>query len=67
MIGVNNRNLKTFDVDLNNSINLKKAFNGNNLFVAESGIKSQDDIDTLKEHDIHVFLVGESLMKGDFA
>jgi len=67
MIGVNNRNLKTFDVDLNNSINLKKAFNGNNLFVAESGIKSQHDIDTLKAHDIHVFLIGESLMKGDFA
>ena len=67
MIGVNNRNLKTFDVDLNNSINLKKAFNGNNLFVAESGIKSQDDIDTLKAHDIHIFLIGESLMKGDFA
>ena len=67
MIGVNNRNLKTFDVDLNNSINLKKAFNGNNLFVAESGIKSQDDIDILKAHDIHVFLIGESLMKGDFA
>ena len=67
IIGVNNRNLKTFDVDLNNSINLKKAFNGNNLFVAESGIKSQDDIDALKAHDIHVFLIGESLMKGDFA
>lgn len=67
MIGVNNRNLKTFDVDLNNSINLKNAFNNNNLFVAESGIKSQDDIDTLKAHDIHVFLIGESLMKGDFA
>jgi indole-3-glycerol phosphate synthase len=67
MIGINNRNLKTFDVDLNNSINLKSAFNSNNLFVAESGIKSQDDIDTLKAHDIHVFLIGESLMKGDFA
>ena len=67
MIGVNNRNLKNFDVDLNNSINLKNAFNSNNLFVAESGIKSQDDIDTLKAHDIHVFLIGESLMKGDFA
>ena len=67
MIGVNNRNLKTFDVDLNNSINLKNAFNSNNLFVAESGIKSQDDIDTLKAYDIHVFLIGESLMKGDFA
>jgi indole-3-glycerol phosphate synthase len=66
MIGVNNRNLKTFDVDLNNSINLKNAFNSNNLFVAESGIKSQDDIDILKAHDIHVFLIGESIMKGDF-
>ena len=67
MIGVNNRNLKTFEVDLNNSINLKELFKGDNLFIAESGIKNQDDIDRLKEHDIHVFLIGESLMKGDFA
>ena len=66
MIGVNNRNLKTFEVDLNNSINLKKLFTGDNLFIAESGIKNQDDIDELKNHDIHAFLIGESLMKGDF-
>ena len=66
MIGVNNRNLKTFEVDLSNSINLKKLFNGDNLFIAESGIKNQDDIDELKNHDIHAFLIGESLMKGDF-
>ena len=67
MIGVNNRNLKTFNVDLNNSINLKKEFKNNNIFVAESGIKNQDDINALKAHDINVFLIGESLMKGDFA
>ena len=67
MIGVNNRNLKTFEVDLNNSINLKKRFNGNNIFIAESGIKNQDDIDFLKQEDIHVFLIGESLMKGAFS
>jgi len=67
MIGVNNRNLKTFNVDINNSINLKKEFKNNNIFVAESGIKNQDDINALKAHDIHVFLIGESLMKGDFA
>ena len=67
MIGVNNRNLKTFEVDLNNSINLKQLFKGDNLFIAESGIKNQDDIDRLREHDIHAFLIGESLMKGDFA
>ena len=66
MIGVNNRSLKTFEVDLSNSINLKKLFKGDNLFIAESGIKNQDDIDELKNHDIHAFLIGESLMKGDF-
>ena len=67
LLGVNNRNLKTFEVDLNNSINLKKRFNGNNIFIAESGIKNQDDIDFLKQEDIHVFLIGESLMKGAFS
>ena len=55
------------NIDLNNSINLKKEFKNNNIFVAESGIKNQDDINALKAHDIHVFLIGESLMKGDFA
>ena len=67
MIGVNNRNLKTFEVNLNNSINLKKIFNGDNIFIAESGIKNQGDIDLLKKEDIHVFLIGESLMKGAFS
>ena len=66
IIGVNNRNLRTFELNLNNSIDLKSIFFGKNLFVAESGIKNQGDIDLLKEHDIHVFLIGESLMKGDF-
>ena len=66
IIGVNNRDLKTFEVDLNNSANLKSNFSGKNIFVAESGIKNQSDIDILKEHDIHIFLIGESLMKGDF-
>ena len=66
IIGVNNRNLRTFEINLNNSIDLKSIFFGKNLFVAESGIKNQSDIDLLKEHDIHVFLIGESLMKGDF-
>ena len=67
IIGVNNRNLKTFEVDLNNSINLREEFQADNIFVAESGIKNQSDIDLLKENNIHVFLIGESLMRGDFA
>jgi indole-3-glycerol phosphate synthase len=66
MIGVNNRNLKTFNVDIENSIRLKKLFKENNLFIAESGIKGQEDIDKLIENDINIFLIGESLMKGDF-
>ena len=64
IIGVNNRNLRTFDVDINNSINLKKQFKGKNIFVSESGIKKKSDIKLLKENGIHVFLIGESLMKG---
>ena len=67
IIGVNNRNLKTFDVDINNSINLKNQFKGENIFVSESGIKRKSDIKLLKENGIHVFLIGESLMKGGLA
>ena len=66
IIGVNNRNLKTFDVDINNSVELKKIFEGENVFIAESGIKSKKDIEYLQQHNINVFLIGESLMKGDF-
>jgi len=66
IIGVNNRNLKTFTVDLDNSVRLKNQFNKNNIFIAESGIKNQDDIDYLKSHHIHAFLIGESLMKNSF-
>jgi indole-3-glycerol phosphate synthase len=66
IIGVNNRNLKTFDVDINNSVELKNFFEGENIFIAESGIKSKKDIEYLQQHKINVFLIGESLMKGDF-
>ena len=66
IIGVNNRDLKTFDVDINNSVELKNTFEGDNIFVAESGIKSKKDIEYLQQHNINVFLIGESLMKGDF-
>ena len=66
IIGVNNRDLKTFKVDINNSILLRNEFKQDNVFVSESGIKSRKDIDMLKENNINVFLIGESLMKGDF-
>ena len=66
MIGVNNRDLKTFTVDLGNSVRLKHKFEHSNIFIAESGIKNQDDIDYLKSHQIHAFLIGESLMRDSF-
>ena len=66
LIGVNNRNLNTFEVDLDNSIRLKNLFKEKNIFIAESGIKSVDDINYLKLYNINVFLIGESLMRGDF-
>lgn len=66
MIGVNNRDLKTFTVDLDNSVRLKHKFEHSNIFIAESGIKNQDDIDYLKSHQIHAFLIGESLMRDSF-
>ena len=66
LIGVNNRNLKTFEVDLDNSVRLRNLFIKNNVFIAESGIKSRKDVDYLKSNNIQVFLIGESLMKGNF-
>ena len=66
IIGVNNRDLKTFEVNIENSIRLRNLFKKENIFVAESGIKNQKDIDTLSKHNINVFLIGESLMRGDF-
>jgi len=66
LIGVNNRNLKTFEVDLMNAVRLRKNYNGNQIFIAESGIKSNADIEYLVSNDINVFLIGESLMRGNF-
>ncbi|MDB3950356.1 indole-3-glycerol phosphate synthase TrpC [Gammaproteobacteria bacterium] len=66
LIGVNNRNLETFEVDLNNSVRLRNSFRQNNIFIAESGIKSREDMNYLKMNKIKVFLIGESLMRGSF-
>ncbi len=63
VLGVNNRNLKTFDVDLNTSIRLKKLLEPSRLLVTESGIATPADVAMMQEHDIHAFLVGESFMK----
>ncbi len=63
LLGVNNRNLKTFDVDLNTSLRLKKLLDPSRLLVTESGIATPSDVAMMQENDIHAFLVGESFMK----
>lgn len=63
MIGVNNRDLRTFTVDINNSIRLRKLVPENILFIAESGIKTAQDIDNLRKANVNGVLIGETLMR----
>ena len=63
LIGVNNRNLRTFQVDLETAIRLANSIPKNALRIAESGIRSGGDISRLRAAGYHAFLIGESLMK----
>ena len=63
MIGVNNRDLRTFTVDINNSIRLRGLVPEEILFVAESGIKTADDIIALCKAGVNGVLIGETLMR----
>lgn len=63
IIGVNNRNLKDFTVDTNNSKKLRSFVPESILFVAESGVKAREDIVALQETQVDAVLIGETLMK----
>ena len=63
LLGVNNRNLKTFEVDLNISLRLKKLLEPSRLLITESGIATPEDVRLMQENNIHAFLVSESFMK----
>lgn len=65
IIGVNNRNLKNFTVDVHNSERLRKLVPQNIFFIAESGIRTQDDIRVLHEAGVNGVLIGETLMRSD--
>lgn len=68
MIGVNNRDLKTFTVDINNSTRLRSLVPEEILFVAESGISTAEDIQVLRQAGVNGVLIGETLMRsGDKA
>ena len=63
IIGVNNRDLKTFQVDMQDSIRLRKLAPENVVFVSESGIKTSDDIQKLYDNQVDAVLIGETLMR----
>ena len=63
IVGVNNRDLRTFQVDMNNSIRLRKMASDNVVFVSESGIRTPEDIRLLYENKVDAVLIGETLMR----
>lgn len=65
VIGVNNRDLKTFQVDIQTSIRLRGLVPKEILFVSESGMKTAQDIASLKENKVNAVLIGETLMRSD--
>jgi indole-3-glycerol phosphate synthase len=65
LIGINNRDLKTFTTDINVTFRLAKRIPGDKVIVSESGIRSRADVLKLAEAGIHAMLVGESLIKSD--
>ncbi len=65
MIGINNRNLHSFDVSLNTTIELMKAVPEDTLIITESGILTAEDVAFMRENEIYSFLVGEAFMRQD--
>ena len=65
LVGVNNRDLNTFEVDLQHSVRVKNGLPDSVTFVSESGIFTNDDVVMLKENGVDAMLVGESLMRSD--
>lgn len=65
IIGVNNRNLKNFTVDTDNSRCMRELVPQNVLFVSESGVKSADDVALLREIGAEAVLIGETLMRAE--
>jgi len=65
LIGINNRDLATFETGLETSLKLASLVPRGRIAIAESGIQSRNDIEILLEAGIHAFLIGEALMKAD--
>jgi len=65
LVGVNNRDLNTFEVDLMHSIRVKQQLPPTTVFVSESGIFTHQDVQLMQSNQVDAILVGESLMRND--
>jgi len=63
LIGINNRNLRTFDVTLDTTLNLLSRIPQERMVITESGIMTPADVQRMRENDVHAFLVGEAFMR----
>ncbi|MCC8130489.1 MAG: indole-3-glycerol phosphate synthase TrpC [Oscillospiraceae bacterium] len=63
IVGVNNRNLKDFTVDITNSARLRKLVPSDIIFISESGIKTRDDVKKLEDENVNAVLIGETFMR----
>ncbi|MDN8999669.1 indole-3-glycerol-phosphate synthase TrpC, partial [Staphylococcus aureus] len=65
LVGINNRNLRTFEVDIQTTLALQKNVPADRLLVTESGIVTKDDVKTMRDAGINAFLVGEAFMRAE--
>ena len=65
LIGINNRNLHTFETDITNTVNLASKFTDDLIIISESGIYNNNQIKMLREKNVNAFLIGESIIKSD--
>lgn len=65
LLGVNNRNLRTFEVTLETTLELLSSITEDKIVVTESGIFGTDDVTLMRDNDVHTFLVGEAFMRQD--
>ena len=65
LIGINNRNLRTFETSLRTTIDMLDMIPEDRIVVTESGILSPDDVRLMREHHVNAFLVGEAFMRAD--
>ena len=63
LIGVNNRNLRTFEVSLETTVSLKRTMRDDRTLITESGISTREDVERMLAADVDAFLVGESFMR----